>query len=206
MTALVSLLDGADRSAAHGPTAGYLGHRLSAGVSDGLESADANGITNPDRIVAKWMLRSSRLGSTTPSGSLLSPGAPGAPPISRGYEVAVNNEPLVDLLGSGGHLAESGWQNHRVAEGRLDGPADATVDFTRRVRLRGHPRPERARAQHPRWLVLASSTGPATTGGDVAQAVAGYYQGLRSVREQGPKPETVAYVANVLALRGRFVG
>jgi hypothetical protein len=33
--------------------------------------------------------------------------------------------------------------------------------------------------------------------------VAGYYQGLRSVRERGMYTDTQAYVANVLSLRGR---
>jgi LysM repeat protein len=36
------------------------------------------------------------------------------------------------------------------------------------------------------------------------QAVAGYYQGLQSVRDHGMFPSTKQYVANVMALRGRF--
>jgi soluble lytic murein transglycosylase-like protein len=44
------------------------------------------------------------------------------------------------------------------------------------------------------------------TGGDPAQAAAGYYQGLASVRRIGMLPETKRYVDNVLALRGRFGG
>jgi soluble lytic murein transglycosylase-like protein len=44
------------------------------------------------------------------------------------------------------------------------------------------------------------------TGGDPALAAAGYYQGLSSVRRIGMLPETRQYVANVLALRGRFGG
>ena len=36
------------------------------------------------------------------------------------------------------------------------------------------------------------------------QAIAGYYQGLRSVRENGMYPDTKRYVANVLALKKRF--
>jgi LysM repeat protein len=42
--------------------------------------------------------------------------------------------------------------------------------------------------------------------GDPATAVAAYYQGLGSVRRIGMLPETRQYVANVLALRGRFGG
>jgi N-acetylmuramoyl-L-alanine amidase len=44
------------------------------------------------------------------------------------------------------------------------------------------------------------------TGGDAATAVAGYYQGLQSVRQNGVFPDTQAYVNNVMALRQRFGG
>jgi LysM repeat protein len=44
------------------------------------------------------------------------------------------------------------------------------------------------------------------TGSDPAMAAAAYYQGLASVRRIGMLPETQRYVANVLALRGRFGG
>jgi N-acetylmuramoyl-L-alanine amidase len=44
------------------------------------------------------------------------------------------------------------------------------------------------------------------TNGDPALAAAAYYQGLSSVRRIGMLPETRRYVANVLALRGRFGG
>ncbi|MBJ7331609.1 MAG: LysM peptidoglycan-binding domain-containing protein [Solirubrobacteraceae bacterium] len=42
------------------------------------------------------------------------------------------------------------------------------------------------------------------TGGDVATAVAGYYQGLGSVRRNGLYDDTKQYVNNVLSLRGRM--
>ena len=44
------------------------------------------------------------------------------------------------------------------------------------------------------------------TGGDERMAIASYYQGLGSVRENGLLPETEQYVNNVMALRGRFGG
>jgi LysM repeat protein len=44
------------------------------------------------------------------------------------------------------------------------------------------------------------------TGGDEAMAVAGYYQGLQSVRAHGMYSDTQAYVNNVMALRQRFGG
>jgi soluble lytic murein transglycosylase-like protein len=44
------------------------------------------------------------------------------------------------------------------------------------------------------------------TGGDEASAIAGYYQGLGSVRSRGLYDDTQQYVANVQALRSRFGG
>jgi N-acetylmuramoyl-L-alanine amidase len=44
----------------------------------------------------------------------------------------------------------------------------------------------------------------ADTGGDEAAAIAGYYQGLGSVRSRGMFADTQRYVANVQALRSRF--
>lgn len=42
------------------------------------------------------------------------------------------------------------------------------------------------------------------TGGDVDRLLAGYYQGLRSVDENGMYTDTVQYIANIKALRDRF--
>jgi soluble lytic murein transglycosylase-like protein len=44
------------------------------------------------------------------------------------------------------------------------------------------------------------------TGGDESAAIAGYYQGLSSVRSRGMFDDTQRYVENVQALRGRFGG
>lgn len=42
------------------------------------------------------------------------------------------------------------------------------------------------------------------TGGDAEMVLAGYYQGLESVRENGMYPSTRRYIDNVFALRARF--
>ena len=44
------------------------------------------------------------------------------------------------------------------------------------------------------------------TGGDIPTAVAAYYQGLESVRQEGMLPDTRQYVDSVMALRSRFGG
>jgi soluble lytic murein transglycosylase-like protein len=46
----------------------------------------------------------------------------------------------------------------------------------------------------------------ADTGGNEPMAIAGYYQGLQSVRDHGMYPDTQAYVNNVMALNQRFGG
>jgi soluble lytic murein transglycosylase-like protein len=46
----------------------------------------------------------------------------------------------------------------------------------------------------------------AETGGDESTAIAGYYQGLGSVRSRGLYDDTKQYVDNVQALRSRFGG
>ena len=102
---------------------------------------------------------------------------------------------------------ESGWQNHKVSPIGARGIGQlmpATVEFTN-DRLLGGARLDpavpadniRLAARFLRYLLDR-------TEGDSRQALAAYYQGLRSVREIGPKPHTVQYVADVTALRARF--
>ena len=52
----------------------------------------------------------------------------------------------------------------------------------------------------------ADSAASDAAGGDENAAIAGYYQGLGSVRSRGLFEDTQRYVANVQALRGRFGG
>ena len=42
------------------------------------------------------------------------------------------------------------------------------------------------------------------TDGNVRRTLAGYYQGLQSVSDNGMYPSTKTYIANILALRDRF--
>lgn len=112
----------------------------------------------------------------------------------------------IDLLMATTWL-ESGWQNHVVSHAGARGIGQlmpGTVDFIR-AELIGEPSLDpgdpadniRMSARYLRWLLDHA-------GGDARLALAGYYQGPRSVRTIGPKPGTVAYVDGVLALRGQF--
>lgn len=102
---------------------------------------------------------------------------------------------------------ESGWQNDKVSSTKAVGIGQLmpdTVDFVNTILLRGAKLDPRKpddniniSAKYLSWLL-------AQTKGDVPTAVAGYYQGLASVRRQGPLSETTAYVSAVVALRARF--
>ena len=67
-------------------------------------------------------------------------------------------------------------------------------------------RPELGDRQRHAPACSTSSTCSQQTGGDENAAIAGYYQGLGSVRSRGVFDDTQQYVANVQALRSRFGG
>jgi LysM repeat protein len=103
---------------------------------------------------------------------------------------------------------ESGWQRGIVSSTQAVGVMQLmpdTVEFVSRILFRlsrnldpGDPAANiRMGTRFLRYLLDRC-------GGDVDAALASYYQGLRSVRERGPLPETLRFVANVKALRPRF--
>ncbi len=102
---------------------------------------------------------------------------------------------------------ESGWQTHRVSSTQAVGVMQLmpdTVEFTSRLLLKLDknldPRDPasniRMGTRFLRYLLDRN--------GNLEGALASYYQGLRSVRENGPLEETKRFVANVKALRPRF--
>ncbi|MDP9388152.1 MAG: transglycosylase SLT domain-containing protein, partial [Actinomycetota bacterium] len=101
---------------------------------------------------------------------------------------------------------ESGWQNDKVSSTRAMGIGQlmpATVEFVNARLLGARLDPRRAdhnirmSARFLAYLLRAN-------GGDVAGALASYYQGLASYRRDGALPQSGQYVANVLALRAKF--
>ena len=103
---------------------------------------------------------------------------------------------------------ESGFNNAMISPRQR---ARRHAGHARHVELgAGQPRRTRLNPYSPTDNVKAGSLYLAhllrETNGDPAMAAAGYYQGLASVRRIGMLPETRRYVANVLALRGRFGG
>jgi soluble lytic murein transglycosylase-like protein len=103
---------------------------------------------------------------------------------------------------------ESGFNNEMVSSANARGVMQVmpgTWDWVQGNLTRTRLDPTSA-ADNVRAGVLYLGSLLRSTGGDPATAVAGYYQGLGSVRRIGMLPETRRYVANVLALRGRFGG
>ena len=167
--------------------------------------AAANGIGNPNRIRAGATLQIPGIDNTKLPPTLQQ--APERLDLAAHFDRAAAEFGVpADLLKAMAWL-ESGWQNDKVSPVGARGIGQlmpATVEFTNQ-RLLGGTRldPEqpadniRLSARFLRYLLDRSS-------GDPAQALAAYVQGLRSVREIGPKPHTVVYVADVLALRKKF--
>ena len=101
---------------------------------------------------------------------------------------------------------ESGWQSSVVSPSGAIGIGQllpATAAFVAAA-LIGVPLDPNVPDDNIRMSARFLSYLLGLTGGDVSQALAGYYQGLTSVRRDGMKATTAAYVTVVLALEARF--
>jgi LysM repeat protein len=160
--------------------------------------ASANGISNPDHI---------RIGQR-----LTVPSTPGRAVSPSQAEVARLIEEISRANGWSPAFVkalawqESGWNNEAVSSAGAIGIMQVmpdTGDFVSR-----HLVGRELDLHDPRDNVIAGVAFLEylweLTGGDVHQTLAGYYQGLASVRQNGLYPSTESYIANVLALRERF--
>lgn len=185
--------------------------------------AQANGIKNVNRVAAGTVL-------TLPGGPATpalrrAVATPKPPRKARAAKLPARLRQSQDRLALWGHLdeaaarygvpadlfkamtwQESGWQNDKVSSTGAMGVGQLmpdTVDFVNEVLLRakldpGKPEDNiRMSARFLRYLLDQN-------GGDVAKALGSYYQGLASMRRQGPLPETTGYVAAVQAQRRLF--
>ncbi|MBW3589577.1 MAG: LysM peptidoglycan-binding domain-containing protein [Actinobacteria bacterium] len=162
------------------------------GVSVGT-IVQANGISNPNRIRAGQVL-------TIPK-----PGPPSVEDLMERYarEYGVN-----PALVKGLAWQESGWKQHVVSSAGAIGVMQVIPEtgvFTAR-RLLGHEVDLNDLEGNVKAGVRFLAYLLKVTGGDENLAVAGYFQGLRSVRTRGMSPKTERYVANVMALKARFGG
>ncbi len=102
---------------------------------------------------------------------------------------------------------ESGWQRNKVSSTRAVGVMQLmpdTVDFVSTQLLGVKPLDPRDPSANIRMGTRFLRYLLDANGGNVDRALASYYQGLRSVRENGMLDETRRFVANVKALRGRL--
>jgi LysM repeat protein len=102
---------------------------------------------------------------------------------------------------------ESGFNNDRVSSADARGVMQilpGTWQWIQSTLTSGVPLAPASAIDNVRAGVLYLHDLLLLTGGDVHLAVAGYIQGLRSVREHGMYAETRQYVRDVLALRRRF--
>ena len=195
---------------------------LAAGV--GVSTADmarANGIADPDRIRAGQRLVVPETSPSTPrvrgGGRLRGSGATGRMPDDlRRNPGRLRMMPRLDAAARAHGVPpdllkavtwqESGWQNDKVSSTKALGIGQLmpdTVTFVNDRLLAKKLDPRRSdhnivmSARFLRYLLDQ-------TGGDTPLAIAAYYQGLASVRRDGPLRVTNQYVANVSALRAKF--
>jgi soluble lytic murein transglycosylase-like protein len=206
-----------------GQTLEQLGRRYQVPV---WALVQANGIERPDRIVAGTSLVVPLVPRTAarPAPAPVPVAAPRSPGGGRGPTLRIPADrarlrPVflrysreaalpADLVMA---LAwqESGWQSRTVSSTGAVGVMQLmpdTVEFVSLMLLRA------SRALDARDPVVNIRLGTRflrylldRSGGDVEAALASYYQGLRSVRDNGPLPETRRFVANVKALRPRVL-
>jgi N-acetylmuramoyl-L-alanine amidase len=103
---------------------------------------------------------------------------------------------------------ESGFNNGMVSSANARGVMQVmpgTWDYVEQ-NLAGRPLDPDSATDNVHAGVMYLKRLLSDAGGDENAAIAGYYQGLASVRERGMYDDTQRYVANVQALRSRFGG
>lgn len=163
--------------------------------SDGTTAgrlAEVNGIRNPNLI--------------RPGQVLKVPGPPEPQTIEQLLERAASAHGLDPALVKGLAWQESGWNQSAVSSAGAVGVMQVlpeTAGFISRVLLGRSIDSTKAEDNIEAGVRFLAHL-LTLTGGDERLAVAGYFQGLRSVRTTGISPRTERFVANVLALKERF--
>lgn len=182
--------------------------------------AAANGITNPDRVFAGSKLRvplaaasgmalasyDLPVGSSHYPAQLLAHPSRLAlqPAFAQAASVHGVSLPLLEAL----CWWESGWQNSVVSSTGAVGVCQiepSTTAFVNQYLVRSALDPHVASQNIAIGAAYLASLLRAT-GGNAAQALAGYYQGLSSVRSKGMLSSTAHYVQGILAYAAIFAG
>jgi soluble lytic murein transglycosylase-like protein len=185
-----------------------------SGVSVG-EVAWMNGLDPNAPLLAGTALKlptGSPLAGTAPaSPAVVVPAAPYATPgtvssADIGGIASANGVP--SSLASAVAWQESGFNNGAVSAANARGVMQILPGTWTWIEneLAGGKLDPASPAENVRAGVLYLRQLLADAGGDQSLAVASYYQGADSVRRLGMLPETQRYVADVMALQGRFGG
>lgn len=157
--------------------------------------AAENGISDPDRIIAGQTL-------TIPTDAAITTRADAGTIIHRVARANGWSPAFVKALA----WQESGWQQDVVSSAGAIGIMQVMPETGRFVSR--HLVGRDLDLDDPEDNVVAGVAFLQhlweLTDGDPELTLAGYYQGLRSVREDGMHDHTERYIANVLALRERF--
>ena len=193
-----------------------------AGVTPASLAA-ANGLDPNGVLISGTALRLSGSPATTSSSAAVSQpvgtvaeGSPTDPPYPTPERVTA---PQVGSIASANGVPaslaaaiawqESGFNNDLVSSADARGVMQilpGTWQWIQHSLDSGAPLAPASAADNVRGGVLMLHSLLNATGGDPAEAAAGYFQGLPSVQQHGLYPETQRYVQNVLALERQFGG
>lgn len=181
----------------------------------------ANNIANPNRVLAGTRLvipGPSSSGMALASYTVPSPGTGGLPTqlaanpgrlaLQPAFATAASRYGVPVSLLEALCWWESGWQAAIVSPTGAIGVCQIepyTATFVDRY-LAGAALNPNVAAQNIAIGAAYLSALLRATGGDVGQAVAGYYQGLQSVRQRGMFPTTATYVRGIEAYAAIFAG
>jgi soluble lytic murein transglycosylase-like protein len=150
-------------------------------------------------------------GAIAPKPRVIPPAAPYPTPTRTtsaaiGQIAAANGVPA--SLASAIGWQESGFNNGMVSSANARGVMQVMPGTWRWIQqnLAQSPLDPASSADNVKAGVLYLRQLLRDSGGDPRTAIAGYYQGLDSVRRRGLLPSTQRYVSNVMALRSRFGG
>jgi soluble lytic murein transglycosylase-like protein len=213
----------ASASAAPGPLGGYVvrpgdtltGIATRSGVSVGAVAA-MNGLDPAGTLIAGTALKlPTGAGPTEAAPAPTAPIVPNAAPYPTDERVSSSTVSAIAAAhGVPASLAaaiawqESGFDNSVVSGANARGVMQLLPGTWAWVNgsLTSSPLDARSATDNVEAGVLYLGQLLRDTGGDEAEAVAAYYQGLGSVRRVGILPETRRYVDDILALRQRFAG
>jgi soluble lytic murein transglycosylase-like protein len=193
------------------------GLAAAAGVSPAAMAA-MNGLDPEHRLIAGTLIKlpsgapaPARASEPAPAKTIVPNAAPNPTPVRVG---AADVQQIAAAHGVPASLVtaiawqESGFNNAMVSAANARGVMQVmpgTWDYIQQ-NLAGRQLDPASATDNVHAGVLYLKRLLADAGGDEATAIAGYYQGLRSVRTRGLFDDTKQYVANVQALRSRFGG